>query len=107
MRFVFCILSLLAAIYGAICIGYRLLHPYFVFIPWRRLNRRPGGEYSFRELFFESFNNVTLQAWLLRSSVALRTGETKRPVILFCPGNIGTIAKYLSAAEILDRKSVV
>lgn len=101
MRFFFGILSLLAVIYVGICIGYRFLHPYFVFIPWRRLNRRPGGDYSFRELFFESFNNVTLQAWLLRPSVASEADETKRPVILFCPGNIGTIAKYLSAAEIL------
>jgi fermentation-respiration switch protein FrsA (DUF1100 family) len=80
----------LAGIFALICLGGRLLHRYFVYIPDpRRIAPKAAGLVSVDEIVFKAADGTRLIAWY-------REAQPGKPTLLYFTGNSGNTADRAS-----------
>lgn len=81
--------------YPALCLGYFVFHRFFIIHPSRKITQKPSDlGLKYEEVFFIAQKKTRLQGWYLQSTLTLNISNTQ-PVILFFPGNAGTLSKFL------------
>jgi uncharacterized protein len=86
----------LLTLYPGLCLGYWIFHRFFIMHPSRRLTRTPADAgLVYEEVFFPAADRVRLQGWYLPGRPAAFTLHGGPAIILFFPGNEGTIGKFV------------
>jgi uncharacterized protein len=90
------LLWFLLSTYPLLCLGFFLFHRFFILHPSRGLTRTPADlGLAYTEIFFPAADQVRLHGWYLAGAPqGFRLGAA-RPVMLFFPGNEGTVSKFV------------
>lgn len=87
----------LLSAYPLICLGYFLFHRFFILHPSRRLDRTPADlGLDHADVFFPAADQVRLHGWYLSGTPRGFVLGNLRPVMLFFPGNEGTLSKFIA-----------
>jgi uncharacterized protein len=81
--------------YPGLCLGYFIFHRFFIIHPSRKITRTPADlGLKYEEVFFPAAKQVRLQGWYIPSTLS-KSAWQQQPVVLFFPGNEGTLSKFL------------
>lgn len=90
----------LLSAYPLVCLGYFLFHRFFILHPSRRLGRTPADlGLSYAEANFPAADQVRLHGWYLTGACRELKLEGAKPVMLFFPGNEGTLSKFVAQMQ--------
>lgn len=104
-KLVTAVIVFLLTLYPGICLGYFVFHRFFIIHPSRAITQTPADlDLAYEEIYFPAADRVRLHGWFipgLASSQLKINGA--RPVILFFPGNEGTVSKFLPQMQPLHQ----
>ena len=94
------VLLIIGKIYIGFCAGYWIFHRFFVIFPSRKIDKLPSDyNIEYEEVFFQTTDKIRLQGWFLLNKESSITIKGKQAVIVFFPGNAGSLSKFLTGLK--------